>query len=815
MDPRHLLTLLPCDGLGDFPTHFTEQDASEALHNWTAAWHPALLAATARLPGVWSSFSPPDIESARGCVLLIPALAASSELDEWRERLAADPEVESLCLDSIASRDQIIAALEAAGIAFSEASKTWASDFYALGYAYLQTELLTQNLVYASVINPDELEESIIAAAKAAVAGKDDEVETALRKVYDLLEQVRDHSYPAETNLLDLVLLSDTTLGQRLDRELAEPTPKSFLLSPELCQALAEKRSDALATLGEQGFAVTCNPNAGLACLPPASLAARVEEAFHSAEALLSQPAAAFVLTEPGVPPRLAETLASRDAPGLVIAPLGGAAPNAGQSRIVCEGLGGGTMETLATLPRDAASAQSLLLHASRLSESLYRESVATQLFAAWAGCRHELFEDLRRVARRSNLLGSFKTLGQYFVDTQGVGTYAAMEDAELGPGLESLADGDSVKGWEHAYRATLDGVAQAAQRLSDAASTSDQEPNSLPGATALLAAAVGESSGPSEAVLVSNAWSYGRPVLLGDPADGWPCDLLATRYVPDVPGLGYRVVSREGASAAPRADAPARAEDGRLQSELLQVILDTTSGGIRSLRLQWVRRNRLSQKLVVLRGRRLIEVPTVVEVDAVKTLATTADRGAVRLEGRLCDLRRGLLAKFSQTLLLLANWNRLFVDLELDAAAADTKLDELHFASRMALPEGEHVWFRGVQWARLATHALTFNATDYVQAVSDAGSVTLGGTTLGRHRRLGARQLDSFLPHPPRGVSRHRLAIALDESRPLRVTLDLAAQAPALRNGRLRRPCRHCRLGGSYRRDQRPGNFAEPPRKQ
>ena len=49
-----VINLLPCPNLDDFPTHHQGQDAASLLANWTAAWHPELIAATGSRP-LWCS----------------------------------------------------------------------------------------------------------------------------------------------------------------------------------------------------------------------------------------------------------------------------------------------------------------------------------------------------------------------------------------------------------------------------------------------------------------------------------------------------------------------------------------------------------------------------------------------------------------------------------------------------------------------------------------------------------------------------------------------------------------------------------------
>lgn len=772
MDLRRVAAVLPCDGLGDFPANLDAQSARIALHNWTAAWRCELLATTGALPSVWSSYSPPDAETAQNALLLAPPLGASDELAEWRDQMR---DADVLLVDSLADRSEIIAVLQRAGLDVTSSSQAWAGEFHALGYAYLQVELLTQNLVHASVINSDELDEQIIAAAKAAVAGHNEQVEQSLGTVYDLMQQVRDHAHPVTNYLIDLVLLGDTTLGERLDRELAEDTPKSFLLSPIIAQKLKQARGDLAPLFEQRCVAATIDPGPPLALAPPADLHTRVEAALSAAKPLAAQ-SPSFVLTESGLPPRLSSLLAEHESP-LVVAPLDGACPpELGQQRLALSAPEDRAVETLIALPRDAASATTMLMHGRRLSELLYREDVVVSVLAAWAGCRCSLFEDLRCVARRSSVLGQFVTLGKFFHDTAGLSDPSEVEDDLLGPRWRELAAGEGERRLHAGHIASLRGVVGCASELArgEVATGGGDSESAV---AAQLADVLGGSNSTDDALLVLNAFAHQRPVLVGDPKDQGLCDLVDAEYVRNVPGLGYRVANPTLRESG-RDDSAPRASDTAVQNELLEALIDPIRGGVRGLRQQGQRRNRLSQKLTVRRSERLIEVPTNVEIESTHVAVNSHDRGAVRVTGSLFDLKQGRLARFTQTIALFANWNRLFVDVELDTTDATTGLDQLSFASRIALPDAQWRFVRGVQWSRLVTHLPTFLTTDYARVEEAKGSITIAVSTPTRHRRHGPRMLDSFLPHQQGTKSHCRLAYAIDDRRPLQASLDLAAQS-------------------------------------
>ena len=52
-----LIQLLPSERLEDFPTHLKDDLAAGVLANWTAAWHPLLIAASNSAPIVVGTIS--------------------------------------------------------------------------------------------------------------------------------------------------------------------------------------------------------------------------------------------------------------------------------------------------------------------------------------------------------------------------------------------------------------------------------------------------------------------------------------------------------------------------------------------------------------------------------------------------------------------------------------------------------------------------------------------------------------------------------------------------------------------------------------
>src|SRR5262249_55982355 len=79
-----ITVLLPCHSLDDFPVHHRGAAAEGLLSAWTAAWHPALLAAVGKTP-VWHRADEPPAECA-GRLLIVPSVSANELPDGYADR---------------------------------------------------------------------------------------------------------------------------------------------------------------------------------------------------------------------------------------------------------------------------------------------------------------------------------------------------------------------------------------------------------------------------------------------------------------------------------------------------------------------------------------------------------------------------------------------------------------------------------------------------------------------------------------------------------------------------------------------------------
>src|SRR5690606_4303049 len=145
MKYQQLIVVLPCHSLEDFPLYHTGEAAEGLLANWTALWHPALIAAAESLITWCRCDTPPEDVAER--LIAIPSVSASELPTGFAQRAKEEGAV---IVRKLSDRREIVAAALAeldggdAGI-----PPELADDFFALGYCYLQVQLLTRQMRYA------------------------------------------------------------------------------------------------------------------------------------------------------------------------------------------------------------------------------------------------------------------------------------------------------------------------------------------------------------------------------------------------------------------------------------------------------------------------------------------------------------------------------------------------------------------------------------------------------------------------------------------------------------------------------------------
>ena len=717
------VVLFPCHTLDDLPTWLDDREADDLLAAWTAAWHPRLMA-VAGVPR-WSGVDLPLPADTR--LGIVPAT--------WDDRFAAQFDTSAAGDVPLVRATRGRAAITASALAAVNAptvgtGDSWAEDFHALGLAVLLSEVLARRMRHGSALDATGFDAVAGAAATAAGAGRDDDVRAGLAECYRCLESTRARYYPVDAWVVDLVLVTSSTV-ERLSEELTAPVPLGIVADPGVAAALGERGGDSLARLVDRvvaGDATLCGgpfTDRPLDALLPEEILDACTAAAAEWDRAIGLRPAVFARRGGGGSAILPGVVSGLGFVGAVWNTFDGAPlPDPGTGRIVWEGTGGATIDGLARPPLDARSPAAILAMPERLGDAMDHDHVAVITFAHHAGTACPWHALLRRVGGWSTALGTFVAPARFFEQTSGMGGVAAFGPDAFPPSKPPVQQGDAVG-------AAVEAASSAARRVVER-----------------VAALAPVAPAPVTAA---------PAVPLTDPARG-----LARGF------RGWWAGSR-------------RAEgDWVLESDRIRVEVHPDTGGMLSLRRPGAGPNRISQQLAVRRpaghGR--------MQADAIDRGVTASGREGIVSRGRLLDVDGRDAGSFVQGIAIVAGQPLVALDLAvtLNAPLAGP-LAEQHVGCRFAWHENEDVDLRrSIHAQSVATTRTRFTAPHFVEIVPvtrraavDAVTILTGG--LPWHERSSPHVLDTILGN---ATATRRLAVGIGLERPWDAALEfLAGLAP------------------------------------
>jgi len=229
---KELAILLPCHSLEDFPTHHTGDDAASLLASWTGLWHPLLIANSGSIIKWHRADDPP--ETLLDVLLVVPTVSTDNLATGYLQRAH---DAGATVIESLTCREEVIAAA-LADCEIPAINSDIIADFLALGYCYLQIELLTRQMRYASNLDEIHFENLVCEAARFAVEQDDAAAVEKIQAAFDLLSSERDHYYSVDAYLIDVTMIGATTMGDMLTTDIAGEAPSNLLLAPELLEQL-------------------------------------------------------------------------------------------------------------------------------------------------------------------------------------------------------------------------------------------------------------------------------------------------------------------------------------------------------------------------------------------------------------------------------------------------------------------------------------------------------------------------------------------------------------------------------------------------
>ncbi len=423
MKYTELNILLPCHSLEDFPVHHEGDEAEGLLANWTALWHPALIASCGK-PPTWERIDDPP-EDLAGRLLLSPAVSSGELPTGFAQRAQSHDAV--LIRNKLDRNEILAAALEPLDGGDAGVDADLVADFLALGYCYLQVELLTRQMRYSTNLDEVYFGEQLVAAAQAAAAGDEAKAREKVSACFSVLAEERDHYYPVDAFILDLTLVAKTTVGPSLQNELTTAqAPLNLLLGGEALLEMAASHPATLDAL-KQALADKQVSIVGgevverrLPLLSCESMLGELRRGSAVYEELLQKTPEVYGRRRFGLNPMLPRILTGMGYKGAVHATLDeGQFPEGSQIKSTWEGADGATLDAITRAPLDADRPETFLNFAVRMGESMDMDHVATVCLAHWPGKTRTWYEDLRRTFRHCPALGKFVTFEEYLSETE------------------------------------------------------------------------------------------------------------------------------------------------------------------------------------------------------------------------------------------------------------------------------------------------------------------------------------------------------------------------------------------------------------
>ncbi|MFZ5832233.1 MAG: hypothetical protein ACOY3P_19280, partial [Planctomycetota bacterium] len=469
MTLNRLLVLLPCRSIEELSLDRPDTEAEQLLGAFSILFHPALLAEAGDVPSWESAEAPPG--NVGEALVIVPPCSEHLLPTDWVETAEAEG---ARIVRHAATRSELLArALDSVNGPAADAELT--ADMFALGLCYFMVELMTRQLRYMSNLDEAGFRD---AAVKAARAARDDDEPAAkqhLEKAFTLLYQSREYYYPVESNLVDLTLVAESTLGPELAAAIDHAFSPNLLVSGEVIERLAERDPTLLATLRkaieakEASFLGGEVREAPWLLMPPEAIRDGLQRGLAVYEEHLGTRPAVFGRRRFGLTPILPQILGGLGFVGAIHSTLDdGRFPTGNQSRIRWEGSDGTAIEAIARVPLDAGRTHVFLALPERLGSALDLDHVSTVVFAHWPGAASIWYDDLHRIARYTSVIGSFVTVNRYFDDTSVYGQTAKYRaDEYQSPYLQQAVDvaqTDPISRWVryHARRAQ----AEAARAL-------------------------------------------------------------------------------------------------------------------------------------------------------------------------------------------------------------------------------------------------------------------------------------------------------------------------------------------------------------
>ena len=622
--------LIPAATLEDFPSDVNDSDARSLLAGWTVLWHPRLLAQTEQLPTWYRADSPPEPDGPR--IVVAPNSSIEQLPSGYRDKCLRNNECQWVVGDD---RDAMLRALDldAPPELNTDHRTIGVQDFFAAGYASLQTQIMTRRLRYTSNLDEIHLQKQVVEAAKAFLSGDASAAASALHNVFDCLAEERDHYFSSDPHLVDLTLLTPSTLDQLIESRAMLPcekqehaarleTPQNVLIDDVVARDLVENRSperDEFCSWlagGKVGWAGGSPPvKLCFDAMTFSDAESEISAAHQLATSAIGKPPAVYSRFTGSTPLDLTPALVRLGYAGII--PIDFARGTGyGDEAKVMQQSGGAEIESLTAKPMDAASDSAFLNLGAKLGEAIDSGEIATALLAHWPNQSCDSFKDLRCVASWSLVLGRFWNLEQYF--REGESPYHHGNTTAVASDSYASLDEKVTIGTAKPISTTANDIQESVAKactdqlrgMTDLVSGKPGESESALSEQFAKATGATPATGDSAKLIVNSAPISQRCLvdIDGNVSDA-PKHIFGvsgnSKVSVDVPACGFAVVAADPSATSNKGffkrlmGNKSIADGTALQNEFMEVAVSPETGGVQGVYSGGVRGNRFSMRLV------------------------------------------------------------------------------------------------------------------------------------------------------------------------------------------------------------------------
>ncbi|TWU21040.1 hypothetical protein Pla52o_40720 [Novipirellula galeiformis] len=809
--------LIPVSTLEDFPKDASDDDARSLLAAWTVLWHPRLVAASQQTPTWYRADGPPELE--RGSrVITVPTPSLAELPDGFEAKCRENASIQWI---SGADRNEMLQSLgllESASSLQTEHRTISAEDFFALGYAMLQTQIMTRRLRYTSNLDEIHFQTKLVSAADAFVADDAEACAAALHDCFDALAQERDHYFSSDPHLVDLTLISKSTLeaffetlktnggdGAADSHPASQSeasngvlgTPCNVLIDAPMAAAIAsasEENRSLLrnrldnASLGWAGGGL--GGDVSLETMTYSDTENAIANAFDETASLIGSRPPVYARYSGTTPSDMTKVIASLGVDGMISIDFENGTGYGDEAKVLRQS-GGLEVHALTAKPIDASGDSAFLALGPRLGEAIDSGEIATGLLVHWPGYQSDSYRDVRRVASWSLVLGRFWNLADYF--RTGEQPYhhdsssAAASGAEMAL-VSQVADGQSdslsriVKQTQQSIAKQNEANLKAMIALASGSATNVDSHAASPAGDPAVVHAIGLKASQSRSnVCLIN--STPCPLRYTVTMDGNPAKeehIYATHgcgnqsiVTVDVPAFGFSVARNESSKLANgrslgrrirealRTGVKPCADEGVLQNAFFEVVIDPQSGGIKGAYSGTSRGNRFSMRLVAVAGtgKKSSVNESSMTCDQMTTMVAKGERGVIRTSGHLSDPQGAKVGAYEIDYQIERGSRMLHVSGKLDVL---TKLVgnpwQHYFAARSAVAS-EAVSYRVIMRDKMhRTSSRRIVAPLGILMDESERHTLVASAGLAYHRRVEDRFLDTLLQ--VQGETQHEFSL-------------------------------------------------------